>query len=102
MSNDDAGSREDQGPVNDSLQENKPNTVGIETTETKDQSADMDETSRLRELHTDVRNQDDLERDITRQVGCIKFGRKPKTVSNPFYRLTGCSTSKRTSEILRE
>lgn len=28
----------------------------------------MDESSRLRELHADVRNQDDLERDITRQV----------------------------------
>lgn len=67
----DAESQEEQGPVNDPVQENKkPNTPGIETTEAKSQS-DMDETSRLRELHTDVRNQDDLERDITRQVECI-------------------------------
>jgi len=36
--------------------------------ETSPEQADMDEASRLRELHADVRNQDDLERDITRQV----------------------------------
>lgn len=33
------------------------------------QEAAMDEARRLKELHADVRNQDDLERDITRQVG---------------------------------
>ena len=82
MSKDNAGSREDQGPGNEPLQGNEENTAGIETTEAKDQSAEMDEASRLRELHTDVRNQDDLERDITRQVGCMRYGRKPKTVSN--------------------
>lgn len=84
MSKDDAGSREDQGPVNDPLQENEPNMAGIETTNEAKTQSDMDETSRLRELHTDVRNQDDLERDITRQVGCIQYGRKPTTVSNLF------------------
>lgn len=30
-----------------------------------------EEASRLRGLHADVRNQDDLERDITRQVGKV-------------------------------
>lgn len=35
---------------------------------TPPEQADMDEASRLKELHADVRNQDDLERDITRQV----------------------------------
>lgn len=34
---------------------------------TKEEPTDMDEASRLREL-ADVRNQDDLERDITRQA----------------------------------
>lgn len=37
--------------------------------ETPPEQVDMDEASRLKELHADVRNQDDLERDITRQVG---------------------------------
>ena len=94
------GSQDEQGPANDPSQENEP--AGIETPAIKDESADMDETSRLRELHTDVRNQDDLERDITRQVGCTQCCGKVRTLSNLFYRLTGCSTSKRTSEILRE
>lgn len=39
----------------------------VEAGEIPEDSA-MDESSRLRELHADVRNQDDLERDITRQV----------------------------------
>lgn len=32
------------------------------------QESAMDESSRLRELQADVRNQDDLEKDITREV----------------------------------
>lgn len=35
------------------------------------EQATMDEAGRLKELHADVRNQDDLERDITRQVGTV-------------------------------
>lgn len=34
----------------------------------QDQSEEIDEASRLEELQADVRNQDDLERDITRQA----------------------------------
>ena len=34
----------------------------------QDEPSTMDESSRLRELQADVRNQDDLERDITREV----------------------------------
>lgn len=37
------------------------------------EQADMDEASRLKELHANVRNQDDLERDITRQVGILPW-----------------------------
>lgn len=40
----------------------------VEAGEIPQHSAAMDESTRLRELHADVRNQDDLERDITRQV----------------------------------
>lgn len=40
----------------------------VETGEIPQHSAAMDESTRLRELQADVRNQDDLERDITRQV----------------------------------
>lgn len=48
------------------------NTAEVATSATPKQREDpsgvTDEVSRLRELHADIRDQDDLERDISRQV----------------------------------
>lgn len=66
----DPEARTEETPLNTIPQDDGP--VSSETPELKEEippeQADMDEASRLRELHADVRNQDDLERDITRQV----------------------------------
>lgn len=54
-------------------QENRPEDPSLAKSETSSApnpapSSGVDEASRLRELQADVRDQDDLERDITRQV----------------------------------
>ena len=66
------GKDEPTHQVSDNLPDNKPSSpkpADIEAGEIpQDEPSAMDESSRLRELQADVRNQDDLERDITREV----------------------------------
>lgn len=66
------GKDEPTHQVSDNPPDHKPSSpkpADIEAGETpQDEPSAMDESSRLRELQADVRNQDDLERDITREV----------------------------------
>ena len=71
----DLRARTEETPLDTAPQEDEQGsseTLGLKE-ETPPEQADMDEASRLKELHADVRNQDDLERDITRQVGILPW-----------------------------
>lgn len=60
-----------------------------------------DESSRLRELDAHIRDQDDLERDIGRQVRSTAFRFQGDSGSNIHSRPTGCSWSRLTNGITR-